>query len=70
MNTVAHSAGTVCCPDLDSAMRHRDHGSWVSWFNTGAPHPTRPWFNHVGQMISCPAGSRTRSMAERGLRVP
>jgi hypothetical protein len=57
-NTVAYSAGAVACPDYDSAMRHRDRGEYVTWFNTGRPHRFAAWFSHVGQMVARPEGFR------------
>lgn len=53
-NTVGYSAGAVCCPGLDNAMRRRERGAWVTWWNTGAPHDTRPYWRHVGQMVAAP----------------
>ncbi len=28
-NTVAHSAGAICCPDEASARRHQHRATWV-----------------------------------------
>ncbi len=28
-NTVAYSAGAVCCPNYEAAMRHRDAVVWL-----------------------------------------